>query len=302
MSSAIRLFQGRFGRVALLDMDAPLVIHAHHHCHLLIKAAGPDTFFQVRDERCPLTDHSAVLVNAWEPHAYVHRAQQPENTVILALYVEPSWLTEIQRTLVMSAHPQFFPRPCVALTPSLRAIADKVVLELWWADQLAADKLESMLFELVMSVISPNSELKNYAALLRVRPNALTDARIRRAMNWMKDHLDHTIDLGAVARHCNLSRAHFFALFKQCVGMSPNVYFNVLRMESAFQQLAYNRGSLAELSDNLGFSAPPHFARFFRQHQGVAPSDYRRQVEVVDLPAAGSMPLAGETILPSHWM
>lgn len=302
MSSAIRLFQGRFGRVALLDMDAPLVTHAHHHCHLLIKAAGPDTFFQVRDERCPLTDHSAVLVNAWEPHAYVHRAPQAENTVILALYVEPSWLAEIQRTLVMSAHPQFFPRPVVALSPDLRAVADKVVLELWWADELAADKLEAMLFELVMSVVSPNSELRNYSALLRTRPTALMDARIRRAMNWMKAHLDHEVDLAQVARDCELSRAHFFALFKQCVGMPPNVYFNVLRMENAFQQLAYGKRTLAEMSDGLGFAAPSHFTRFFRQHQGVAPSDYRRQVEVLETPVTAAMPGAAKSPLPSHWL
>ena len=43
MSSAVKIFQGRFGRVALLDMDAPLVGHAHHHCHILIKAGGQST-------------------------------------------------------------------------------------------------------------------------------------------------------------------------------------------------------------------------------------------------------------------
>ena len=38
----------------------------------------------------------------------------------------------------------------------------------------------------------------------------------------------------------------------------------------------------AEVSDELGFAAPSHFARFFVQHMGVPPSDYRRGVIVED--------------------
>ncbi|MGH9992996.1 MAG: AraC family transcriptional regulator, partial [Nitrososphaera sp.] len=89
MSTAIKIFQGRFGRVALLDMNASLVAHAHHHCHILIKAGGADSAFLVRGERQPLTDETAVLVNAWEPHAYTHAAPPGEQTLILALYIEP---------------------------------------------------------------------------------------------------------------------------------------------------------------------------------------------------------------------
>lgn len=69
MSRAVKIFQGRFGHVALLDMNASLVAHAHHYCHILIKAGGSDSAFSVRGHRQPLTDESAVLINAWEPHA-----------------------------------------------------------------------------------------------------------------------------------------------------------------------------------------------------------------------------------------
>ena len=63
MSNALRVAHGVFGRVALLDMDAPLVRHAHPHCHVLIKAEGADTRFMVRDRVVPLTRATAVLIN-----------------------------------------------------------------------------------------------------------------------------------------------------------------------------------------------------------------------------------------------
>src|ERR1700755_60178 len=87
MSKALRIAHGAFGRVALLDMDYSLVRHAHPHCHVLLKVEGADTQFVVGEATCPLTDDTAVLVNGWQPHSYVHVPERPR-TVILALYIE----------------------------------------------------------------------------------------------------------------------------------------------------------------------------------------------------------------------
>ncbi len=110
MSIAQRVFHGRFGRVALLNMDRSLVIHTHSECHVLIKVSGKDTYFNVNGRRVPLSDRTAVLVNAWEPHFY---DPQPggEATVILALYIEPAWLATAQQSLALSGRPDFFPIP-----------------------------------------------------------------------------------------------------------------------------------------------------------------------------------------------
>ncbi|QEU06633.1 AraC family ligand binding domain-containing protein [Paracoccus yeei] len=91
MSNALRVIRGEFGRVCLLDMDRPLVRHAHHHVHFLVKAEGADTFFEVRGVNVALTDTLGVVMNAWEPHSYVHDPKKPP-TIILAFYIEPAWL------------------------------------------------------------------------------------------------------------------------------------------------------------------------------------------------------------------
>jgi hypothetical protein len=83
MSTALRIAHGAFGRVALLDMDWSLVRHAHPHCHVLLKVEGADTQFVVGDTVYPLTNETAVLVNGWQPHCYVHDPKKP-HTIILA--------------------------------------------------------------------------------------------------------------------------------------------------------------------------------------------------------------------------
>jgi AraC family transcriptional regulator len=76
----------------------------------------------VRGERAPLADDSAVLVNAWEHHAYEYPAPQGQRTLVLALYIEPGWLADLQRSLALSGHPGFFPQSCVRISPATRKI------------------------------------------------------------------------------------------------------------------------------------------------------------------------------------
>jgi AraC-like DNA-binding protein len=280
MSSAIKLFQGRFGRVALLDMTAPLVEHAHHHCHVLLKAGGADSAFMVRGERQPLTDGTAVLINAWEPHAYQHELPADQSSLILALYIEPAWLAEIQHSLTVSGHPRFFPRNCVGIDARTKKIVDEFVLELWWADDIAAARLENLLFNLMIAVIDSYSGWRDMTGLLRSRPPSAIDPRIRRAIAFMRANVALDFDMGELAGEAGLSRAHFFALFQKETQTTPLVYANVLRVEAAIRKLTEEHRAIADVSLALGFSAPGHFSRFFRQHIGITPTEYRSRVNL----------------------
>jgi AraC-like DNA-binding protein len=284
MSSAIKLFQGRFGRVALLDMTAPLVEHAHHHCHVLLKAGGADSAFLVRGERQPLTDSTAVLINAWEPHAYQHEFPAEQDCLILALYIEPAWLAEIQQSLIISGHSRFFPRNCVEIDTRTKKMVDEFVLELWWADEISATRLENLLFNLMIAVIDRYSGWRDMHGLLRSRPPSAIDPRIRRAIAFMRANIALDFDMTAVAREAGLSRAHFFALFQKETHVTPLVYANVLRIEASIRELTEAQCPVADVSHALGFSAPGHFSRFFRQHIGITPTEYRSRVHLFTPP------------------
>jgi AraC-like DNA-binding protein len=279
MSKVIRLLHGEFGRVALLEMDAPLVTHAHHHCHILCKVGGPDTAFQVRGKNYPLTNDNAVLINAWEEHSYLHLTVGGNNPVLLALYLEPKWLASFSKKFLASSHPRFFMNNLSPLGIYQKQALEKISMELWWSDQITHDQLESMLLDLALSfmenadVIS-TGELRNSNGSM-----AFMDPRIRKAIHLMRTSPQGFTDISLVAQSVNLSRSHFFELFRRCTGLSPVVFANVLRMEFAFDALADKDESLIHIGDELGFSAQGHFTRFFKQHQGVTPSLYRQQVE-----------------------
>jgi AraC-like DNA-binding protein len=285
MSDALRIAHGPFGRVALLDMDRSLVRHAHHHCHVLIKVEGDDTQFLVAERIAPLTDELAVLVNAWEPHAYVHDPRRGR-TIILALYIEPQWLAEFRPNWEASSSSRFFSQMAGAITPQIRAFAHDLATSMVHTPE-AKGEHEELLGRLMIAVIERFSDWQRVAPSLRDAAGALgMDWRIRRAVKAMREDLGATPSVDRLARAAGLSRAHFFRLFGQATGVTPNVFLNVLRLESAVTSMVSTQEPVASVSDRLGFSAPAHFTRFFRDHAGVTPTAFRQVTRLGSKPAA----------------
>jgi transcriptional regulator GlxA family with amidase domain len=58
--------------------------------------------------------------------------------------------------------------------------------------------------------------------------------------------------------------------------MTPSVYSDTLRVEYAIEQLIGSERPASDIALDLGFSAPGHFSRFFKNKIGFAPREYRR--------------------------
>ena len=275
MSSALRIAIGSFGRVALLDMDRPLVKHAHAQCHALLKVEGADTEFDVGGRRVALTDESAVLINAWEHNSYVHRAGQPP-TIILALYIEPNWLGAFRSNWQASAGPGFFPHPGGAITPQIRRQVGETAEAMVQAPGDAAAH-ERLIGRLMVSIIERLALWREAQPSLRARAMAMRapDRRIARALGLMRADPARIPSMEWLARESGVSRAHFFRLFEAETGISPRVYLNTQRVERAVQAVANDTRSFTDISDDLGFSVPAHFSRFFHDHAGSSPSIFR---------------------------
>jgi AraC family transcriptional regulator len=273
LTKALSILRGRFGRVALLDMDTSLVDHAHPHFHLIFKASGPDQNFVVEGQTVPLRSDMLVAVNSWQQHAYLHR-QGAERTLFLALYIEPAWLADADRAFANCAEPGFFPRAGIAITNEINRLRTNLVRRM--ADPLDQhDELQESILELCLNVSHGFSDWRDRGVGLRKRHSA-RDYRVGRALRHMRERAAVAVDLDDVARVSGLSRPHFNHLFRECTGVSPRVYANALRVENAVGRLRQPQDEIGEISEDLGFSAQSNFTRFFQQHTGTSPNQYRR--------------------------
>lgn len=274
MSEAIEIAHGPFGRVALLDMDRGLVRHAHPHCHVLLKVEGDDTRFLVGDRIVSLTDAQAVLVNAWETHAYLHDPSR-DKAVILALYIEPAWLGGFRSNWAASGAPGFFDEPLGAVTQTIRRFANDLAAEMIVTP--ASSRIQDdLLSGLMVAVLERFTAWREVGTSLReLARRSSPDHRVRRAISRMREAPGRLDGIDAIARDAGLSRAHFYRLFEQSTGAPPHVFLNGIRVERAVAALVQEHDSLATIAADLGFAAPGHFSRFFRDHSGVSPSAFR---------------------------
>ena len=274
MSDALRIRSGPFGRVALLDMDRSLVRHAHPHCHVLLKVEGADTSFLVDDRVVRLTDETAVLINAWTPHAYIHDPARPR-TLILALYIEPRWLAEFRPNWLSSATSEFFSRPAGVMCDGIRRAASELALSMVHAPTAVAEH-EDMLGRLMIAVIERFTDWRGVGGSLReAARRTCMDWRVRRAVDAIRTAPGNIGSVENLADIAGMSRANFFRVFESSTGVTPRVFVNVVRLEQAVHLAVNSDLSFGVLSDRLGFSDQGHFTRFFRDHAGVAPSRFR---------------------------
>ena len=98
---------------------------------------------------------------------------------------------------------------------------------------------------------------------------------VQSAIAFMESHLDETISIETVAEAVHCSRAKFFDIFKDATGMTPNDYWQRLRIDRAQGLLTGSNMSITEIAMDCGFSTSQYFSSVFRKYSGVSPSDYR---------------------------
>lgn len=100
--------------------------------------------------------------------------------------------------------------------------------------------------------------------------------QLRRAHDFIQEHLNTDISISALASESGVSVSHFARAFKQTVGMAPHQWLLKKRVERAKVMLENNKLSLAEIALACGFVDQSHFSRVFSRSEGYSPGKWRR--------------------------
>jgi AraC-like DNA-binding protein len=276
MSSIISAFHGSFGRAFLYSLDREVVTHAHREGHLLFNISGPDAEMVVGDETLRLTPETAVAISPWQPHTY-----RPFNldvpTITLVLYIDPQWFLEVSRSVTYALR---FGRPKIEVCAQLDRLRRQIVKELM-RSELNEGVLEQALYDLTHSSFNQSWQwMGNTFDNNLIDLGTYRDFRIRKSIRLMRKAIGERLELDNIAREAGLSRQHFFRLFRQQIGVTPNLFVNTLRMEMAIRRLIDTGDSVTDIGHDLGFSSQASFSRFFISNSVVPPTEYRRAAQL----------------------
>lgn len=110
-----------------------------------------------------------------------------------------------------------------------------------------------------------------------VAKGGISRVRLQRVLDYIAANSHLEINLDDLAKVADMSRFHFARLFRSSMGMTPHRYLTDHRLQAAKTLLRQDANSVSEIALVAGFQNASNFARVFRRHVGVSPSDWKRQ-------------------------
>ena len=134
-------------------------------------------------------------------------------------------------------------------------------------------------FETLISthmVLRHSNLVERCSARRSKRSSGAEDARVSRACDYVKAHLDQALSLDDLAGIACLSRFHFGRVFKRDTGLSPYQYVMRTRIDRAKELLKSSELGVTQIAHACGFASQSHLSDTFRRMVGASPVEWRQ--------------------------
>ena len=136
-------------------------------------------------------------------------------------------------------------------------------------EQLIKNNLEQLLIYLMRT---GNEDNILRAAPLEVQAHPLVAA----IQEYIDTRYDENIRVDDICRAFGYSRSFLSKLFHDQTGESLTAYAGRKKMERAKELLRSKGMNISQISEKLSFENPQYFARAFKRHFGMTPTEYRK--------------------------
>jgi AraC-like DNA-binding protein len=270
MDDSYALHEGAYGRCVVLELRNDLVAHAHAETQIAFWLGGAKSDARVVGQVVEYSENTALGSNPYESHD-ARLLDDSGPAIFLCFYIAKPWLDERR---AQSGRRFFFPTPQIPISPALRQACWQVLDIVVSPYHARRDCISEEVEKLIIAAIDASLAPVNPYGLNATAP--VIDHRLRAAISYMREHVGDPIAVDEVAGNVGLSRAHFFALFRDQLNTTPQVFWSAVKVEEAIRRLVQKAEPLTSVALDLGFSTPGNFSRFFREHMGVTPSHYRK--------------------------
>lgn len=124
------------------------------------------------------------------------------------------------------------------------------------------------------------------------------ETTVEKVVGSLRHRLQEQLTLDDLAKMARFSKFHFARMFRKVTGVSPRRYLYALRLHEAKRLLITTSASVAEISNQVGYSSVGTFTSRFVASVGISPAQYRRlggnvgpmlECEPVDPEAPGTL-------------
>lgn len=85
-----------------------------------------------------------------------------------------------------------------------------------------------------------------------------------------------SLSISEIAQFTNTSTAYFSRIFKKTIGETPVCFYTKIKLKKVQKLLITTNLTLAEISEQTGFTDPFYLSKVFTTHLGCSPRTYRK--------------------------
>lgn len=272
MGDRISTVMGGFGRFSICASARPVNAHTHKELAALFHLGGPPVVIRTDDAAYPLREGEMLLLDPWHSHARLARSTEP--SCLATLLIDPLWLHGRSDAGAPGSNGGYF-RQSYARIGDLSASLNELHGLMFDRpmDQIAL--MEQKIIGFIRMLMHEHGGMAAKGMPLRVAP---IDMRVRSAFDRLRQSALHGVKVENLVAASGMSRSHFFRQFKRNIGVSPQHVIDEERITHALRALSAPGVMMSQVADELGFSRPSHFTRFFVQHLGCTPNQFRRHL------------------------
>ena len=115
----------------------------------------------------------------------------------------------------------------------------------------------------------------NIYAMQRQKQNESDYIFFRPVFEYMTINLANNVKLEDLAAIVHMHPTYFVKKFREKCSMPPLAYLNNLRMYKAMSLLAGTENSIEKIAKSVGIADASYFARMFKKHTGISPTEYK---------------------------
>lgn len=139
------------------------------------------------------------------------------------------------------------------------------------------DRWQALRFLLLNEVNDRPATHQAVTDLFRYAYHLLMELTRPRSIQYLHDHYAENIPLTTLAALEGYNPTYYSEWFKKTTGLTPSVYMQKLRLETAKNLLAETDLPILHIAQQVGYEHHASLTRLFRDYEGLTPADYRHK-------------------------
>jgi AraC-like DNA-binding protein len=211
-------------------------------------------------------------------HVMSHRYVSPDYSAI-SVFITKSFFYELLMKGVLGKYHYLFTAPILHLEGHEYKVME-YSLRLMGCLAMSENPKRSDLIASLCQIITTLGDhfiRNNYPDLSR--PNKLHEELFERFYNDVINHYHESHEVAFYAKRLCLTPKYFATIIKETTGIKASEWINRYILVEAKWMLNHNiQKSVQQIANMLGFSEQASFSRFFKQNEGISPSEFREKM------------------------